>query len=126
MNFPSVALIESLQARSIEKFGGSSGLRDRGLLESAVARAENKANYDPDATLPEIAASIAWGIIKNHAFIDGNKRTGFAALTVTLEGNAFELRCTEEEEVAAVLKAAAGEFTEAEWTAWVVENSAPC
>ena len=125
MNFPSVALIEALQARSIEKFGGTHGLRESWPAGIGVCARAEQSNYDPDATFPEIAASIAWGIIKNHAFFDGNKRAGFAALRVTLEGNGFTLRCTEDEETAAVLKAAAGDFAEAEWTAWVVGNTAP-
>jgi death on curing protein len=63
-------------------------------------------------------------LIKNHAFIDGNKRVGFAAMVAFLEMNEYRLACSEEEETAMVLRAAAGETTEEEWTAWVVRSVA--
>ncbi len=109
----------------IDLYGGSHGLRDRGLLESAVARAENKATYDPDASVPEVAASFAWGLIKNHAFIDGNKRVGFGAMAAFLDANGFVLTCSESEEIEMVLRAAAGEITEEQWTVWVMKVTAP-
>jgi death-on-curing protein len=109
----------------IERFGGSHGLRDRGLLESAVARAENKASYDVDASVAEVAASLAWGLIKNHAFIDGNKRVGFAAMVAFLEENDHKTICSEVEETEMVLRAAAGEITEEQWTVWVMRMTAP-
>jgi len=118
--FPSVELVEALQAEMIDRYGGSHGLRDRGLLESAVARADNTAYYNPEASIGEVAASLGWGLIKNHAFIDGNKRVGFAAMVAFLEMNEYRLTCSEEEETAMVLRAAAGEIAEEEWTAWVV------
>ena len=125
MVFPSVELVEALQAEMIEAYGGSHGLRDRGLLESAVARADNLAYYNPDATIAEVAASLAWGLIKNHAFIDGNKRVGFAALVACLEMNGCRLTCSEEEETGMVLRAAASEIGEEEWAAWVVRSVGP-
>ncbi len=103
----------------IDRYGGSHGLRDPGLLASAVARAENKAYYEPGATAAEIAASLAWGLIKNHAFLDGNKRVGFAALVAFLELNGYATTFSEVEETAMVLQAAASEILEEEWTAWV-------
>jgi death-on-curing protein len=117
--FPTVGQIKEIQAKSIASYGGSYGLRDEGLLESAVLRAENKVNYDPEATVATVAASLAWGLIKNHAFIDGNKRIGAAALFLFLEANGHALTCSEEEETAMVWRAAASEITEAEFTAWV-------
>ena len=94
-------------------------------MESAVARAENKAYYDPDASVAEVAASLAWGLIKNHAFIDGNKRVGYGAMVAFLEGNGYGLTCSQEEETAMVLRAAAGEITEEQWTVWVMRVVAP-
>lgn len=87
MIFPSVEVVEGIHSDLIEEFGGSHGLRDRGLLESAVARAANKAFYDPDASTAEVAASLARGLIKNHAFIDGNKRVGMGAMLAFLTAN---------------------------------------
>ena len=77
-NFLSVDAVIAPHAALIEESGGSHGLRDAGLLESAISRAENKVNYDPDATVATVAASLSWGLIKNHAFIDGNKRLDWA------------------------------------------------
>jgi death-on-curing protein len=68
-----------------------------------------------------VGASLVWGLIKNHAFIDGNKRVGFAAF---VELNGYGLICPELEETAMVLRAAASEITEEEWTAWVVRSVA--
>ena len=118
-NFLSVDAVIVLQAALIEESGGSHGLRDAGLLESAIARAENKVNYDPEATVATVAASLSWGLIKNHAFIDGNKRIGLAALVVFLEANGCSLICSVQEETAMVLRAAASDIKEEEWTAWV-------
>ncbi len=95
------------------------GLRDRGLLESAVSRAENKAYYEPEATLAAVAASLSLGLIKNHAFVDGNKRVGLAALVAFLLLNGHRLDCSEAEQVEMIQKAAASEITEEQWTAWV-------
>jgi death-on-curing protein len=123
-NFLSVDAVIVLHTALIEESGGSHGLRDAGLLESAIARAANKVNYDPDATVATVAASLGWGLIKNHAFVDGNKRIGLAALVVFLDANGFSLICSVQEETAMVLRAAASEITEDEWTAWVVRNVA--
>ena len=125
MIFPSVETIEDIHYDSIDEFGGSHGLRDLGLLESAVARAANKAFYAPDASLSEVGASLAWGLIKNHAFIDGNKRVGLGGLAAFLKGNNRRLNCANEEKVLMVWRAAAGEITEEQWTVWVMRVTAP-
>jgi len=123
--FLSVEAVIALHSTLIEESGGSHGLRDPGLLESAISRAENKVNYDPDATVANVGASLSWGLIKNHAFIDGNKRIGLGALAVFLRANGWVLTCSVAEETGMVLRAAASEITEAEWTAWVVRSVAP-
>lgn len=123
--FLSVEKIEMLHTQQIDRFGGSHGLRDAGLLESAVMRAENKVNYDDDATVASVAASLGWGLIKNHAFIDGNKRIGIAALITFLTLNGHHLTCSIKEETAMVMRAAASEMTEDEWTAWVERSVVP-
>ncbi|MEO7028835.1 MAG: type II toxin-antitoxin system death-on-curing family toxin [Acidobacteriaceae bacterium] len=123
--FLSVENVEALHTEQIERFGGSHGLRDAGLLESAVLRAENKAAYDEDATVAAVGASLGWGLIKNHAFIDGNKRIGLAALAAFLRLNDHVLTCSSEEEIAMVLRVAASEIGESEWTAWVERRVAP-
>jgi len=120
-----VEQVELLHAEVIAFAGGSDGLRDRGLLESAVSRAENRACYDPDASLASVAASLSLGLIKNHAFIDGNKRVGLAALIAFLTINRHRLSCSVEEEIEMVQKAAASEIDDAAWTAWVESVVAP-
>ena len=123
--FLSVEAVIALHDALIEESGGLHGLRDFGLLESAISRAENKVNYDPDAIVANVGASFAWGLIKNHAFIDGNKRIGLGALAVFLKANGFVLTCSVEEETAMVLRAAASEIDEAAWTAWVERSVGP-
>jgi death-on-curing protein len=120
--FLDVAAVEALHHQQIKRFGGSYGLRDAGLLESAIMRAENKAAYEEEATAAEIAASLGWGLIKNHAFIDGNKRIGLVSMVVFLRLNGYALVASEAEQVAMVLKAAASEISEEEWTTWVGRN----
>lgn len=123
--FLDVAVVKAVQADLIDIYGGSHGLRDAGLLESAVLRAENKAAYDPEATLGAIAASLSYGLIKNHAFIDGNKRIGLAALVDTLAFNGHQLTASIEEQIATVLAVASSELSEADWTTWVESHIAP-
>jgi death-on-curing protein len=81
VRFLEVALIEAMQRQSINDHGGSRGLRDRNLLESAAARPETLEYYRPEASIAELGATLAWGLIKNHAFIDGNKRIGLIDLS---------------------------------------------
>jgi death-on-curing protein len=123
--FLDVEKVVAIHDRNIAEFGGAPGLRDRGLLESAVARAENKATYDLEATLGSVAASFSFGLIKNHAFIDGNKRIGLAALNTFLYLNGYGLTVSQPERIAAVLAAASSEMSEAEWTTWVESHIAP-
>ena len=72
--------------------------------------------------MPELAAAIGWAIMRNHPFLDGNKRAAFAALELLLDLNGYVLTCSEVEETAMVLRAAASEMDEARWTAWVVRS----
>jgi death-on-curing protein len=70
-----------------------------------------------------LAAAYAWGLLRNHPFVDGNKRIALAAMTVFLDLNGWELTCTEAEETAMVLRAAASEVSERPWTEWVQRNA---
>jgi death-on-curing protein len=106
----------------IAEHGGSVGGRDAGLLSSALARAQNQAAYgEPSVFDP--AAAYAFGIIRNHPFVDGNKRTGFLAAYVFLDLNGWELTATEADAVAAVMALAAGEMDEAGFSGWIRANS---
>ncbi len=108
----------------IAGYGGAPGLRAPASLESALARPKHLATYKRSVSVPELAAAYAWGLLRNHPFIDGNKRTALAAMVVFLDLNGWELTCREAEETAMVLRAAAGEINEGEWNGWVLRNSA--
>jgi death-on-curing protein len=103
-------------------YGGAAGIRDIGLLESALARPQQLLHYGKP-TLAEMAAAYAAGIVKNHPFLDGNKRTGFMMGAGFLERNGLAFRATEADAVLKTLALAAGELDEAAYAAWLAENS---
>jgi death on curing protein len=115
----SAKAVEAIHEELIARYGGSSGLRDDGLLASAVARPQHLAAYGRNPSVASLAAAYAWGLLRNHSFLDGNKRTALAAMVAFLELNGWELGCSEAEETAMVLRAAAGEITERAWSEWV-------
>jgi death-on-curing protein len=102
--------------------GGRAGVRDEGLLESALSKPKNFFAY-ASPTLPQLAASYAAGIILNHPFIDGNKRTGFMVAAVFLEVNGCVLTATEESVVENTLALASGKLKETGYAAWLKKNS---
>jgi death-on-curing protein len=108
----------------IAGYGGVPGLRAPASLESALARAKHLASYKRNVTMPELAAACGWGLLRNHPFVDGNKRIALAAIVVFLELNGWELTCSEAEETGMILRAAAGEINEPAWNRWVVGHSA--
>ena len=117
-------LILAVHDEQLAEHGGLSGVRDAGLLESALARPEHLAAYgEPDVA--ELAASYGYGIARNHPFIDGNKRTAFVAALLFLAFNDYSLQASDADKVIVTLKVAAGEITEAEFAAWVRNNSKP-
>lgn len=103
-------------------YGGAAGIRNVGLLESALARAQQLFHYGKP-TLAEMAAAYAAGIVKNHPFLDGNKRTGFMMGAGFLERNGRTFRATEAEAVLMTLALAAGEIDEAGYAEWLAANS---
>jgi death on curing protein len=107
----------------IVRYGGTEGLRDAGALDSALARPKHLVTYKSGVTVPRLAASYGWGLLRNHPFIDGNKRTALAAMIVFLELNGWEWLASEVEETAKVLAAAAPEVSEREWNLWVESSS---
>lgn len=115
------ALVEAIHDQLITEHGGSHGLRDEGLLESALARASNQFGY-ASPTLAELAAAYAVGLRRNHAFIDGNKRVALAAADVFLQLNEHELVAPEAEAVVMTRELAAGQCSEAEYAAWIASH----
>jgi len=101
-------IVEAIHADQVREHGGQAGLRDEGLLESALARPRHVWSYDPDAGLPRLAAEYGFGLARNHAFLDGNKRTAFVAMNVFLILNGYEIETAEAEAVDAMLRLAAG------------------
>ncbi|MBI3525750.1 MAG: type II toxin-antitoxin system death-on-curing family toxin [Betaproteobacteria bacterium] len=108
----------------LAEHGGAAGIRDQGLLESALARAENLAAYgEPDVAA--LAAAYGFGIIRNHPFVDGNKRAGLIATELFLALNGFELVVEDVECVLTILALAAGDLDEAEFADWLRAHLEP-
>ncbi len=105
----------------IRDYGGSGGVRDEGLLESALARPQNQLAYG-DPSLAEMAAAYAFGIARNHPFVDGNKRTALMAAYAFLRMNGLRLNAPEVEAATVIRDLAAGEIDEPELAAWITAN----
>jgi death on curing protein len=112
----------ALHDESLAEHGGGIGLRDAGLLESALARAEHLLLYGkPDYA--QLAAAYGFGLAKNHAFIDGNKRVAFLAMGLFLYSNGYRLTATQANATDTVLALAAGDVSEAAFADWIRANS---
>ena len=113
-----------LHAESLAEHGGGQGLRDEGLLDSALARPQNLAAYgNPDHAA--LAASYGLGLAKNHAFVDGNKRAALLATGLFLYLNGWRLTTSQADTTLAMLSLAAGDLSEDDFAAWLRRNSAP-
>jgi death-on-curing protein len=116
-------MVEAFHRESLSRFGGTDGLRDEGLLLSGLARAENIYAYEPDADLFRLAAAYCAGVVKNHPFIDGNKRTGILSAVVFLGLNGIAADFDEAMIVTMVYGLAAGEISEDALSAWFRSSS---
>jgi len=112
----------ALHDMMLAQYGGCSGIRDEGLLESALARPQQLHHYG-SPNLAEMAAAYTAGIVKNHPFLDGNKRTGFMMGAGFLERNGCKFFASEADVVIRTLALAAGELTEAAYADWLKANS---
>jgi death on curing protein len=110
-------------AQALRKTGGLAGLRDEGLLESALARPRNRHVYEAVADIPQLAVSYAVGILRNHPFADGNKRAAFLALSMFLNANGFRLTADPLDAGNIFFNAAAGQLDEDTLVVWVSSNS---
>jgi len=113
----------AIHDRLIALHGGATGTRDLGLLESALARPRQHHVYADMPDVVEMAALYAAGIVRNHPFVDGNKRTGFVLGVLFLELHGFAFTASEEDATQAVMGLASGALEEAGYTAWLRENS---
>jgi death on curing protein len=111
-------IVLAIHDEQLAEHGGAAGVRDEGLLESALARPLNRAGYgDPDSA--ELAALYAVGIVRNHPFVDGNKRTGYVMLETFLELNGALFPVSDAAAVIAMLQLAAGDTSDNDFTEWV-------
>ena len=108
-----------LHDKGLARFGGAEGIRDEGLLDSALARPRNVFHYDGLRDMAGLAASYAFGLAKNHPFADGNKRAAFMAVGLFLGANGWKLDAEPIEAIQAVVALAGGEIGEAEFATWL-------
>ena len=111
-----------LHRESLAQFGGASGLRDEGLLDSALARPVNKHAYEGCTDFAVLAAAYGFALARSHAFVDGNKRVAFLAVGVFLAINAHGLSATPLEAIDAMLALASGDMDEAAFAEWIRDH----
>lgn len=114
-----------LHSESLAQFGGAVGLRDEGLLDSALARPINKHTYEGCSDSALLAAAYGFGLARNHPFVDGNKRAAFLAVGVFLAMNGHRLYASPIAAIEAVLALAAGNLEEAQFAEWIRTNISP-
>ncbi len=118
------AALLALHDESLAEHGGATGMRDEGLLDSALARPLNLAAYG-EPTLADLAACYGVGVAKNHAFVDGNKRAAFLAVGLFLAINGHRLMATQADATLTMLAVAAGEVDEAQFAEWIRQHAVP-
>jgi len=112
-----------LHEESLAEFGGARGLREEGLLGSALARPQNAYAYKPDITIPELGASYVFGLAKNHAFVDGNRRAAFLSIGLFLAINGYQLQADQVDAIQTMLTVASGDLKEGDLAAWIARNA---
>jgi death-on-curing protein len=122
IRFLSPRAVGVLHRESLAEHGGIDGVRDEGLLQSALHRCVNKAAYEPDSTIPELAASLAYGLAMNHPFNDGNKRIAMIASFVFLEMNGLRVQASELDAYDVFMDLAAGALSEGELAEWFAQQ----
>jgi death-on-curing protein len=125
MNWLTIAMVEGFHRESLVHFGGAEGVRDIALLESALGRPQNILAYEPETSVFRLAAVYCHGVVKNHPFIDGNKRTGTLSAVAFLALNGFELAPDEPEIAHVVIAVAASEISELQLAEWLEANARP-
>ena len=121
----SKAVVVALHEESLARFGGSAGIRDEGLLESALERPRNLYAYEGEEGVARLAAAYGFGIARNHPFVDGNKRAALLAVAVFCSLNGLRLSPSQVDEVRTITALAAGELTEQQLAEWITANSTP-
>jgi len=116
-------LVLAVHQMLVAEHGGIPGIRDQALLDSALARPQQKATYESDTDIFELAAAYSYGLARNHPFVDGNKRIALTIAAVFLELNGFTLNAPEAEAVIMYQRLAAGELEEDELAEWLRNSS---
>ena len=115
-------VVRAIHVDQIRQNGGPAGLRDPGMLESAMERPRNRWHYEPDADLAQIASAYGYGLARNHAFVDGNKRVAFLVMYVFLGLNGYRIEAGEPEVVAVMLGVADGSVEEQTLADWLRDH----
>ncbi len=118
-----LATVQAIHGEAVAAYGGSAGTRDLGLLESALDRPRNLLAYGDDPTVFDLAAAYCAGIVRNHPFVDGNKRAGLLAAVAFLDLNGYDFRPAEADAVVVILALATGEIDEAALATWFADCS---
>ena len=120
-------IVDAIHSELLLEHGGAPGVRGGGddLLESALARPKNRLAYEPDSDLAALAAAYLFGLVKNHGYVDGNKRVGLAAAATFLLLNGWRLNAPEAGAYDAVLGAADGRLSESDIADWLRANTKP-
>lgn len=118
-------MVEAIHSESITLFGGAPGIRDGGLLESALERPKNLFAYQAAASLFQLAAAYCAGLLQNHPFVDGNKRVGLLTATAFLSLNSYAFRPREADAATIIIALASGTIHEAALAAWFSNFSTP-
>jgi death-on-curing protein len=117
-------VVDAIHSDQLREHGGLPGIRDETVLESALARPQQKWHYTADADVPLLAAAYAFGLVKNHPYRDGNKRIGFLAMATFLGLHGYELTATDAEVVTEMLALADGRVTENALVDWIRQHCA--
>jgi len=116
-----IDIVIDIHAEQLALFGGADGVRDRGLIESALGRRQHKFAYE-ESDLAALAAAYAFGIAKNHPFVDGNKRTAFASMLVFLGLNGIDFDVPPQDATVMIMALAGGEVSEESLARWIRDN----
>jgi len=119
MKWISEETVLAIHRRQISEHGGKDGIRDQGLLQSALAKPQNNLAYGEQVELADLAVAYGFGIAKNHPFVDGNKRTALVVMRTFLLLNGFDLKASQEEKYLTVMALASGTLSENELADWI-------
>jgi death on curing protein len=117
-----LGIVIAFHHENLQRFGGPSGIRDQTMLESALDRPKNKHAYAAEYDLAALAAAYAFGIARNHPFVDGNKRAAYVAMETFLELNGFDIEISDDSGIETFRALAAGTLSEEDLATWIRDN----